>query len=77
MKHFFPTDRQIGVAFVRARRRKGWMQKDAAPWLNITRVHLCNVEHGTSTASIHLLRQACRVYEDDLWRRAITIPEGE
>lgn len=75
MKNNFPTDRQIGMAFVRARRRKGWTQRDAAYHLNITAVHLCNVEKGASTASIHLLRLACRLYNGDLWRRAITIPE--
>ncbi len=75
MRAIYPTDRQIGAAFRRARLRKKWLQCDAAAALDITRVHLCNVEKGRSAASIHLLRAACRLYEGDLWRRAITIPE--
>ncbi len=75
MKKLYPTDRQIGMAFVRARRRLGWTQVYAAVKLGITHVHLCNVERGNSVASIHLLRAACRLYDGDLWRRAITIPE--
>lgn len=50
------------LTYRKARERRALMQVEAAALLEISNVHLCNVEGGKSNPSLRLVRKMARLY---------------